>query len=418
MPSQLFWRLARAARQLWVKALLFSAVSVAAALAGFMVAPWLPEDLGASIGADAVDSILGILASSMLTVTTFSLSVMVQAFAGASSGVTPRAVQLLMQDRTTQTALATFLGAFIFSLVGIIALQAGIYGERGRLVLYVVSMAVVGVIVFTMMRWIEHLTRFGRVAHTTARVEQAAAAALAARAGSPAMGGRPMDVGARAPVSGVAVRPLAGAGAGVGYVQHLDVPALQAAAERLGSEIFVVALPGAFVHPAADLARITGPCDDDLQQAVRGAFTLGDQRTFDTDPRFGLSVLAEIAQRALSPAVNDPGTAIDVIGRALRLLVDYAAPRPPAPLRHDRVHVPLLDPADLIEDAFAPIARDGAAMIEVQMRLQKALAALAACAPGQMAEAARVQSTAALAQAEAALQLDADRARLRALCAA
>ena len=66
---------------------------------------------------------------------------------------------------------------------------------------------------------------------------------------------------------------------------------------------------------------MSGPEDEDVHKAVAEAFTIGAERTFDQDPRFGLCVLAEIASRALSPAVNDPGTAIDVIGRAVRLLV-------------------------------------------------------------------------------------------------
>lgn len=56
----------------------------------------------------------------------------------------------------------------------------------------------------------------------------------------------------------------------------------------------------------------------EMSQIAR-AFLIGDERTFDDDPRFGLVVLSEIASRALSPAVNDPGTAIDIIGTFVRL---------------------------------------------------------------------------------------------------
>jgi uncharacterized membrane protein len=52
--------------------------------------------------------------------------------------------------------------------------------------------------------------------------------------------------------------------------------------------------------------------------------SLSRMRSFAQDPRFCLSVMAEIACRALSPAVNDPGTAIDVIGRGVRILSAYA----------------------------------------------------------------------------------------------
>ena len=56
------------------------------------------------------------------------------------------------------------------------------------------------------------------------------------------------------------------------------------------------------------------------------AFIVGDDRTFREDPRFGLVTLAEIAARALSPAVNDVGTAIDIVGTFVRLLARWAEP--------------------------------------------------------------------------------------------
>src|SRR5690606_9376275 len=114
---------------------------------------------------------------------------------------------------------------------------------------------------------------------------------------------------------------------------------------------------------------------------VRDAFTIGAERDFEQDPRFGLCVLAEIASRALSPAVNDAGTAIDVIGRGVRLLTIWAQEsgktdaeeNPPCP----RVRTPAFSASDMFEDIFAPIARDGADNPQVLVRLQKALGALA-----------------------------------------
>src|SRR5690606_22461375 len=128
------------------------------------------------------------------------------------------------------------------------------------------------------------------------------------------------------------------------------------------------------------------------------------------DPRFGLSVLAEIASRALSSAMNDSGTAIDVIGRAVRLLGGWRAEHDdtddvPCP----RVHVPALGVGDLFDDVFAPVARDGAGSLEVQIRLQKALRTLSHRG-GEFAIHAARHARRALAFAETALPLDEDRA--------
>ena len=66
------------------------------------------------------------------------------------------------------------------------------------------------------------------------------------------------------------------------------------------------------------------------------------------------------------------------------------------------MHVSPILPDDLIGDAFRPIARDGAALIEVQIRLQKALAALASIAPMAFAQPANALSGYALERATAA----------------
>ncbi len=146
---------------------------------------------------------------------------------------------------------------------------------------------------------------------------------------------------------------------------------------------------------------------------MEGCLTVGDIRSFDQDPRFGAVVLAEIASRALSPAVNDPGTAIDVTTRALRILAawhntkaeDDSVPYP-------RLQVAQVAVADLFDDLFGPIARDGAGLIEVGLRLQKTLVMLAGLG-GEYAENARRHSKDALARADAVLHIDTDRRRLR-----
>jgi uncharacterized membrane protein len=166
------------------------------------------------------------------------------------------------------------------------------------------------------------------------------------------------------------------------------------------------------VAKGAPLAWHTGTFGED---GLREGFTMGDTRVFGQDPRFGVIVLGEIAQRALSTGVNDPGTAIDVIGRLQRLLVPH---RDEA--RHDRdvsfpgVWMHPVTAEGLIRDAFDPIARDGAAMVEVQLRLQVALKALSGHPDPAMAAAAARAAARAMDRAEEAMALPADMDRLRA----
>jgi len=413
MPRWL-WMLKQLTRRLWVRATLIGVLGVVAAILAAVVERFVPWSLPGSIGADAVDSILNIIASSMLAVTTFSLSVMTSAYGSATSNVTPRATKLLMEDRVTQNVLSTFIGSFLFSIVGIVVLKTGAYGDRGRVILFFVTVGVIVLIVVSLLRWIDHLTRLGRVGETTDRVEEATRQAIKARLELPYLGGTPLKDRRAIPAAAKHVSANA-----IGYIQHVDMAALSRLAGKIDKDIFLAAIPGTFVYPDTTLARVNArntEQDGDTLEDVRNAFTIARERSFDQDPRFGLAVMSEIASRALSPAVNDPGTAIDVIGRLVRLMSLWAGDdvheKPEEP-RFPQVHVPMLETRDMFEDGFMPIARDGAAMVEVQLRLQKALLALSRMGDRDFHDAALTEARRAQEHAEAALVLKSEKTRLR-----
>ena len=374
MISKWRWIIVQFSRKLWVRALLFAALAVITALAAIFLKHLIPDDLSTKIGADAVDNILNILASSMLAVTTFSLSVMVAAYTAATSSVSPRATRLLMEDTTTQNVLGTFVGSFLFSLVGITALSTGVYGNEGRVILFVVTLGVIALIVATVLLWIEHLSHLGRVGETSERVEQATLKAVQQRIQYPWLSGAPLTDARQIPADAL---PLYAEK--IGYIQHIDVAAISQWAEKAEARVYITSLPGAFVHPKRVLARVAGTHELD-QEKLQSAFSIANERSFDQDPRFGLSVLSEIASRALSPAVNDPGTAIEIIGRGLRILCHWKEPNTgdsECIIEYPQVLVPPLKLEEFFDDFFTPIARDGVNMLEVQIRLQKALDALA-----------------------------------------
>ncbi|QPN45511.1 DUF2254 domain-containing protein [Priestia aryabhattai] len=409
------WVAGQLTKRLWFRASLFSILGVATALLAILFRDFIPQTLPARIGADAVDKILGIIASSMLAVTTFSLSTMVTAYGAASSGVTPRATTLVMEDTTTQNALATFIGSFLFSLVGIIALSTGLYGSQGRVVLFAVTLAVVTLIIYTLLRWIDHLSKLGRVGETIDRVEKAAIEAMAHRIRWPYLGGSAYPVDLVLPLSAQTI-----ASNQTGYVQHIDVQALGAISKALQIRIYVEVLPGSFVHIGMPVARIVPlsdkhPDEQSLKDTL-ATLTIGTRRTFEHDPRFGLCVLSEIASRALSPAVNDPGTAIDVIGRGLRTLTYWGkahACEPDQKKSCEWVHLRGLTVDDLFDDFFAPISRDGAALLEVDLRLLKALVSLAQINPALFKQSCIRHGEQLVMRAEASLTLAHEKDQLR-----
>ncbi len=406
------WRLvlARTLRQAWVRTALYCLGGIAAALLAWRYQFNVEEDFALSVGADAVGNVLGILASSMLTVTTFSLTVLVSALGAASSGVTPRATTLWSEDRRAHNALATFLGAFMFSIVGIIALSTGLYGDKGRVVLFAVTLLVIAAIVVTLLRWIDHLSSLGRVTQTTERVEEAAMEAMRERRRAPYMGGAPLCDPAAIPPT---ARPVFADA--IGYVQHIDVGALSEIARKRSARVYLMSIPGDLVDPTGPIAMTDG-FDEEGNVTVRECFTIGGVRSFDQDPRFGASVLTEIASRALSPATNDLGTAIDVIGRTVRLLSVWGEKlETEEEIRYPNVFVPPILIEDLFDDLFVPIARDGASTVEVGVRLQKAFRTLARFGHEGFAENAKRHSAEALERANAALVVEADKRRIEAL---
>lgn len=283
--------------------------------------------------------------------------------------------------------------------------------------MFAVTLLVVGLTVMTILRWIDHLTRLGRVGETADRVEQAAHEAFAARIRAPWLGGRNLDRNQPLPDDAMEVKSSA-----TGYVEFIDVEALGKWANESNANVFLDALPGTFVHPGRVLARISGGDGDARKRGperIRDACVVGNERSFDQDPRFGLVVLSEIASRALSAAMNDAGTAIDVVGRMVRLLAAWGQREEPAdPPPYPRVWVPPLLLDDLFDDAFRAIARDGAAIVEVALRLQKALAALAEIGGPEYRRAAERQARLALSRAETAMSQKEDKERLRAIVAA
>ena len=392
-------------KRIWFRASLFSVAAILTALVAGWVAPLIPYELSLRVGGKAVDNILTILASSMLAVTTFALSASVSAYGAATSNVTPRATQLLVDDRFTQNALSTFVGTFLFSIVGIIALTTGLYGAEGRVVLFFATIVIVAVIAITLLRWIQHLSSFGQVRDTIERVETVARQAMRAWAEAPHLGAQPPVA---IPNGTSPVYP-----ADTGYIAHIDVAGLARIADRSGLTVHVAELPGAFVYPERPVAHIFGSIDGKTRAAIKKTFSILPDRDFEQDPRFGLIVLSEIASRALSPAVNDPGTAIRVLGAGHRTLSGFVDTEPGTKTAiHLRVHAPALEVDDMFDDFFRPIARDGASNIEVQLRLRATLSSLATHSPDVFGKIAGHHAEAAKMRAEAALSFEGDREAL------
>lgn len=413
MGDRIRFFLSRISQRLWVKPLAICMLSIAGVFFAKMadnteIGQSVPE-----ITRDSVETLLKVITSSMLVIATFTVASMVAAYSSASNSATPRSFPLVISDDVSQNALSTFIGAFIFGTVALIALQNGYYDKSGRFALFVLTLMVFTIVIITFVRWVDRIARLGRLGTTIDKVEAVTAAALLRRRCAPTLGGVPVTSNQN---EGQAIY-----GESIGYVQRIDIPALQRYAEKIQVRITVVALPGTFAAPGRALAYVSP--DSNVSSAVEmsqiaRAFLIGDERTFDDDPRFGLIVLSEIASRALSPAVNDPGTAIDIIGTFVRLFSLWNKPIKEDDIKTcacDRIQVYELSIQDMFDDAFSAISRDGAGMIEVVTRLQKAFGSLIFSGDATMRNVAMHHVRLTLARAERKMEFPEDLERVQRL---
>ncbi|MCC5778643.1 DUF2254 domain-containing protein [Nitratireductor sp. B36] len=384
-----YWFLFRRfSRALWFLPALFCVSALIVVALAYLSAGFFPEGLEESaipitVSADALRNILSIVASSMLTVAVFALSTLVNLLTSAAQTGSPRAVPLFSGNRAARTTISVFIGAFLFSIIGIIGLSSGIYTLGGRLILFIATLFVVFAVVWALIRWVREISVVGRVVEMTSRLEDATLQALN-RLGRDGLYG--CSEGEGAPIGHEV------AAGSVGFVQHFDPHALQDLAEDKGLVIHVRVRPGDYVDHAAIIAVVVGEADEAVLNAIRGDFIIGEERTFDSDPGFGFLVLADVARRALSPGVNDPSTANHVLTVQTRLLANWARKEkeeerkdPPYP----RIRFVPVSPERLLDEAFRPISYEAAsAAPDVQQALVRGLTSLARVSPDAFERAA------------------------------
>lgn len=397
-------------RKLWVRVVLMGLLAVVATVLSQLIEAYIPEKLAKSVSGGAADRLLQLIAVAMLSVTIFSITVMVSVFQSSSAQWTPRVQRLMMQDCTTQNTMAVFIGAYVYALLGIVLREMGVYVDERAFVLFWMTVLVLAVIVIYLIRWVLHLQGFGQLLDTTRQVEKVTRAQFHDRLARPCLGGRPLtkDVpeNARTIVAWES-----------GYLQHIYPEALNATAEKYDVRIYLTQSIGHFAFLNAPLlaAEPMGkdPDWEALTEDIKDSIRLADVRQYEQDPRFGLIVMGEIGSKAMSPGVNDPGTAIDVITRIGRILSNYkdeTASEPETLLAH--LYVAPIDPADLLRDGFGALSRNSAETLEVQMRLQQTLSGLMRHPDAGLCKAAQEMAKVELARALEALTFAPDKAAL------
>lgn len=341
--------------------------------------------------AGGAQALLSAIASAVLGVagTTFTITIAVLTLTSSQYG--PRLLRSFLKDPGNQAVLGTFMGTFLYCLLVLGSVRGADEGFFVPRVAVAFGLLLGVLSVAMLIYFIQHIVTTIQVGHIVQMAGQDFVDAIdrmCPEADDPELelGEERFTRDPPRPLRNVAAHEAVGCKKD-GYIQGVDVESLVDAAKRYGVIIHLTRRPGDFVPTGAALARVT-PADnvtDEVREKVNDAISVGGHRTATQDLAFPIIQLSDIAVRALSPGINDPGTAImclDQLSEGLCQVARRGMPRHTASDDEGRVRVLLTRPTfdDLLEIAIGQIRRYGAGDVEVVSRLLGLLTDVAAAA--------------------------------------
>ena len=280
---------------------------------------------GLPVDPDAAESILGTIAASMLTFVGVVFTITLVALQLASAQLSPRVLRTFVRSAVTKLAFGTFLATFAFAVVALVLDEAlATEAARGRAVLagsvlVLASLGVFLVYVTATMRLLQVSWVVTAVADETREAIRSnrPAAAGYREVPPPRLVDRPVPI--RLPNDHPGSRP-----GEFGVVLSVNRTRLLRLAGRHGCVLELVIRIGDYVPTGGQLMAVHGGRTPPYR-ALLACVQLGRDRTLFQDHAFGLRQLVDVAIQALSPALNQPTTAVQVLDRLEDLLLRAAA---------------------------------------------------------------------------------------------
>ncbi len=329
-------------------------------------------------GVESARSLLGAIASSMITVAGVTFSIVIVALTLASSQFGPRLVAGFMQDTGNQVVLGTFISVFAYCLVVLVHLPGGVEGVPMPRTSVLTALALALVAVAVLIYFFHHISssmRAGIMVQEASRaLENAIRKDLVAK---------PTAEDDRWPPLGFADTKAELYATKSGYLSSVDLERLAILASDHGVRILVEAGRGGFVLQGQRVAWVKPPqkLTDELSDLLIEHFVIVEQREDADDLTLAFDRLTEIGVRGLSPGINDPYTAIIVLNR-LTAGLDALLER--LPTRSElagsdgtpRVFFKPPDPKAFFERTFGPLRTYGQGDVRVLQAMIDSLTAL------------------------------------------
>jgi uncharacterized membrane protein len=294
--------------------------AVLALMAALLCAPavrWLDRETGCAVfgfSPDGARAVLGALAGSMLTFIVFVLSATLIVVQLASGQLTPRVIAIVFAMPWVKITLGifTFTYAYTLSALGRVDERVPDLHVSAAVLLNLMCIAVFFVFVHRLSTGLRPSTIMRLVAdrgrgvieqvypleYDPGRAEQARSNVL------PSSSEEVVEFNGRS-----------------GVVMAFSVTDLVHFARNADAVVELVPQVGDFVALGDPLFRISPGARPGSAAALPGCVAIGAERTLEQDPRFVFRILVDIASRALSPAINDPTTAVQVIDQIHHLLL-------------------------------------------------------------------------------------------------
>jgi uncharacterized membrane protein len=338
-------------------------------------------------GPEGARAVLSTIAGSMITVAGVTFSITIVALTLASQQFGPRLLRGFLRDLGNQVVLGTFVSTFLYCLL-VLRTVRGIDDSQfvpHLAVTFGVLLAMIslGVLIF----FIHHVSVSIQASQIIANVAADLSGAVARLF--------PDELGhARTPPH-AGVRRLPDdfdrngrtiSATASGYVQAIDGDALLALTAERDAVLRIDVTPGRFVHDGATLLVAWPPAraDGAFCEAARAAFIIGSARMPTQDVQFFVEQLVELAVRALSPGINDPGTARMCLDRLGQMLCQMATREMPATGRCDgdgrlRLVTKPVTFEDMAATAFDEIRRYGRSSVSVTIHLLDIIGEIGGC---------------------------------------
>lgn len=269
--------------------------------------------------ASAASTLLSAIAGAVMAVLGLVFSITIVTLQLVTSQFTPRALRGFLADRMTQSVAGSFLGLFAYALFVLTAVHDPAQAGPGFIPVISISVAIgfslLGLVL--LLLFFHHTAESIQVFNITAKVAKETISAIdhlypALGNGSQMEDGRALVEQWEASGSPRHLRAPRS-----GYVQSIAFHHLRHAVESIGPDlrVYLVVCPGDFVTKDSILMSvwISREIEEKEVTALLRSVILSNQRDMLQDAGFGMRQLTDIALRAMSPAVNDPTTAVNCI---------------------------------------------------------------------------------------------------------